>query len=530
MKKTKSIFLKVLLLVFLLIPCLAKAGDFSRSPSNPPTPLVRGASANSTINVSEGLNLEVGDLVKLENSSSIYQIRSDNTRLVFSTESVYKSYYDNFDNIKTVSADVLKSYSLNGNILLKTGSLVKFDYNSKVYEVKAGGEIEWIKSEEGFKSAGYDFDNVVKLPEIFWGDYKLRKTDSSYDEVLSKIKTDFIDQDKVEDIENIASSSKGLVEILDDEYSVFWTAEEYQKFSEWLNNDSFQGIGAEIGIHGNQLTIVTPLKGSPAEAAGLEAGDKVKFIDGFDTTGIDINEAVMKIRGPEGEEVVLSVARDGEKDIIDISIIRGVIVVEQFSWEEKQTSLGRDIVYLNLSQFSLGAWESFTNSKDDILEIGPQGMILDVRNNPGGYLQMALDASSRWLESGDLIMIEERAGDVEVERVANEHNYYFNIPLVVLVNKGSASASEIVAGALRDHKVATIVGEKTFGKGVVQEVVSLSDGNVMKLTVSEWLTPNGDEIDGVGIMPDVVIENSDENKDLQLEAAMEKIDELITNY
>ncbi|MFH1233783.1 MAG: S41 family peptidase [Patescibacteria group bacterium] len=500
MKKTKNIFFSLSFAVLLLIPCLASAGNF-----------------------------KAGDLVKLENSSSIYQIQADGTRLVFPTASVYKSYYDNFDNIKTANFDEIKNYPPKGNVPLKVGSLVKFDYNNKVYEVKPNSELEWIKSEEGFKKLGYDFEKVVSLPEIFWNDYQARKTDGSYNEVAARIKSDFIDKTKSENIENTASSSRGLLEALGDEYSVFWTAEEYKKFANWLDDDSFEGIGAEIEIRDRQLTIVAPLNGSPAEAAGLKAGDKVKFINNLDTTGIGLNDALMNIRGTKGTEVILSVEREGASKIILIPIIRGTIVVDQFSWEIKQTLLGREAAYLSLSQFSLNGWEDFTKSKDEILKADPQGIILDLRNNPGGYLEMALDVASRWLESGDLILVERRANNIEVRRVANDHNYYNKIPLVILVNKGSASASEIVAGALKDHGAATIVGGKTFGKGVVQEIVPLSDGNVIKLTVSEWLTPNGDHINGIGITADVLIDNVDNKTDLQLEAGLEKMDELISN-
>lgn len=500
MTKAKSAFLKLLLPVFLLIPCIANAG-----------------------------NLKAGDLVKTENSSSVYQIQDDGTRLVFPTESVYKSYYNTFDNIKTITLEELKSYSPKGNVVLKVGSLVRFGYGSKVYEVKPNKELEWIKTEEGFKSLGYDFKNVVILPEIFWTEYFPRKKNGSYDEVLAKIKSDFIDQEKSEDVDKIATSSKGLVEALGDEYSVFWTAEEYEEFANWLDDDSFEGIGAEIGIRNAQLIIVTPLKGSPAEAAGLKPGDKIKFINSLDTTGMSTSEAVMNIRGPKGTEVILKVEREGFDDLIAIPIVRDTIVVKHFSWETKQTSLGRDVAYLSLSQFSLSAWNNFTDSKDDILNSNPQGMILDLRSDPGGYMEMALDIASRWLEPDDLILIERRAGDTEVQRVANEHNYYKDIPLVILVNKGSASASEIVTGALKDHGVATIIGVQTFGKGVVQEVVPLSDGNVIKLTVSEWLTPNGNHINKVGITPDVIVDNLDSEKDLQLEAGLKKIDELISN-
>lgn len=500
MKKAKIIFFNLFFLVFLLMPFTAIAGD-----------------------------LKAGDLVKLEDSSSVYQIQADGTRLVFPTESVYKSYYDNFDNIQTVSIGQIKNYSPKGNVILKIGSLVKFDYNNKIYEVKPNRELEWIKTEEGFKSLGYDFKRVVNLSEIFWGDYKSRKTDSSYNEVLLKIKSDFLNKTKSEKIDKIASSSRGLLEALGDEYSVFWTAEEYEKFIQWLDNNSFEGIGAEIEVKDGQLMIVSPLKGSPAEAAGLKAGDKIKFINNLDTTGIDINTAVMKIRGLKGTEAVLSIERDGADKMITIAVIRDTIVVDQFHWEIKQTSFGREAAYLRLSQFSINGWEDFTNSKDEILQADPQGMILDLRNNPGGYMEMALDAASRWLEPNDLILIENRANNIEIQRVANDHNYYKDIPLVILVNKGSASASEIVAGALKDHNVATIVGSKTFGKGVVQEVVPLSNGNVIKLTVSEWLTPNGDHINGIGITPDILIDNLDDKNDLQLEAGLKEIDEIISN-
>jgi carboxyl-terminal processing protease len=473
-------------------------------------------------------SLEAGDLVKLENLPSVYYIQADGTRLVFPNEAVYKSHYDNFDNVKTVSPEELRNYPLAGNAALKEGSLVKFSTSNKVYQVKSNKELEWIKTESGFKNLGYDFSQVIVLPEIFFTDYKARAVNSSYDEVLEILKSNFIYQERLEDLEDIASSAEGLVEALNDEYSTFWDADEYNEFMEWINNDSFEGIGAEVQVKDGRLIIVTPLDGSPAQAAGLKAGDEVKFIDNYDASGININKAVMLIRGDKGTTVTLRVQRKGINELIAIPIVRDTIVVPQFSWEAQKTPLNRDVVYLDLSQFSQGAWRDFVNASDEILAQEPAGMILDLRNNPGGYLAMAIDIASKWLSKDKVVMIERKANQLPIQYLSNQFNYYLGTPLVILVNKGSASASEIVAGALQENEVAILIGEQTFGKGVVQNIVPLSDGNVIKITISEWFTPNDNQINGEGIVPDIIIEQGDDIEvDEQLDSALNKLDEII---
>jgi len=476
--------------------------------------------------------LKMGDLVKLENSTSVYQIQFDGTKKVFPTESVYKSHYDNFDNVKIISIEELRNYLPSGNVTLKIDSLIKFDNNNKVYQVKGGKELEWIKSEDGIKNLGHTFSEVINLPEILFTDYSPRSTNGSYDEVLSKIKDNFLYQDKIESVTSIATSSKGLIESLDDDYSVFYNAEEYKEFINWMDNSTFEGIGAQIEIRDDRLTIVSPLKGSPAESAGLLANDKVMFIDDYDTTGMSLNKSVMLIRGPKGEIVVLKVKRESSDDLIAIPIARDTIEVPQFEWETKQTLGEKNIAYLNLSQFSLTGWQDFVEASSDVLATEPDGMILDLRNNPGGYLSAAISIANRWLESDTIIMQEKKINNKQKLYIASVFNIYQDIPLVVLINKGSASASEIVAGALQDHKVATIMGQTSFGKGVVQEIISLSDGNVIKLTISEWFTPNGNQIQGIGVTPDIIvglpekIVNSD--SDIVLERALEELDTLIS--
>jgi len=497
MQKYKKLSFKLLLFVFLSLPTFASAQT-----------------------------LKPGDLVKSESSVSVYQIQADSTRLVFPSEAVYRSHYDSFDKVKTVSFDEIKKYQFVGNVSFKVGTLIKFDINPKVYQVKINKELEWIKTEEGFNSLGYEFSQVIRVPETSFGNYQVRTLSESHEEVLKRIKDNFVHQDKIEDIEKIASSTRGLVEALGDEYSVFWSKEEYSEFLQWLDNDSFQGIGAQIELNKGQLTIVAPLNGSPAKAAGLLPGDEVMFIDDYDTTNITLTKAVMLIRGPKGEKVVLHVKRNSSVKLTPVTITRDTIVVQQFEWRTEETLSKKNIAYLSLSQFSLSAWQNFAVAKEEILASEPDGMILDLRNNPGGYLHIALDMANKWLPPEVSIMKEQRANSDRTSHVSNNQEYYLDMPLVVLVNKGSASASEIVAGALQDNKVATIIGEQTFGKGVVQEVMPLSDGNVMKLTISEWFTPDGRQINGKGITPDIIVEVV-EGKDMQLERALEELDNII---
>ncbi|MDD5464632.1 MAG: S41 family peptidase, partial [Candidatus Moranbacteria bacterium] len=277
--------------------------------------------------------------------------------------------------------------------------------------------------------------------------------------------------------------------------------------------------GAEIGNKNNQIVIIAPLADTPAQKAGLKAGDLLLKIDNQDTQGMTISDAVSKIKGPKGTEVTLTISRPGEFDSKEFKITRDTIVIKSVSFEMKD-----NIAYVKISSFMDTTTSEFKKTVIDILAKNPKGIVLDLRDNPGGYLDSAVDVSSEFIEDGT-ILIEETKGGKQDKYSAKGDARLKDLKMVVLVNGGSASASEIVAGAMKDNKRAQIVGEKTFGKGTVQDYDQLPMGTSIKITIAKWLTPNGTSINEHGITPDIEVKLSDDdrnaNRDPQLQKALE---------
>lgn len=314
----------------------------------------------------------------------------------------------------------------------------------------------------------------------------------------------------------------GIVSSLGDQHSVFFTPENTDGFNEELDG-KFEGIGTEIGIRNNVLTVVAPLDNSPALRAGLRPKDLILEIDGNKTEGMSLNKAVSLIRGKSGTEVVLTVYRDGFKEAKEIKIIRDAIKVKSLEFELKDNN----IAYIKIRQFNSETVPLFNDAIMEILK-NPNisGIILDMRYNPGGYLQAAIDVAGEWV-NGDVVVKEKVRDGEEVLHRANKSAKLDRFKTVVLVNAGSASGSEIVAGALQDLGKATIVGTQTFGKGSVQKLINLKDGSSIKLTVAKWFTPKGNTIEGDGITPDVKVEITEDDyntyKDPQLDKAISLI-------
>lgn len=312
---------------------------------------------------------------------------------------------------------------------------------------------------------------------------------------------------------------KGLVESLNDPYSVFMDPTVTTDFNNELSGE-FEGIGAEIGIKENQLTIIAPLPGSPAEKAGLKAGDKILKIDDKDTSSMDIDYATSIIRGKKGTKVTLTILRTGMENPQPITVTRDQIKVNSVTWKmEKNNIANIQITYFNSDTSAL-----FKKAVNEILTQSPKGIILDLRNDPGGYLSAATDVLNYFIENKTLVI--EDLGKGEKQEIKSSDNAPLKgIKTVVLVDEGSASASEIVAGALQDYKIAKLVGQKTFGKGTVQDLQQFNDGSSLKITIARWLTPLGRSIDKAGITPDYVVEltqqDYNQNKDPQLDKAME---------
>ncbi len=314
----------------------------------------------------------------------------------------------------------------------------------------------------------------------------------------------------------------GMVNSLDDPYTVFMDPSETKKFDDELNG-VFDGIGAEIGVKKNIITIIAPLPDSPAEKSGLKAGDKVLKIDDAIAADLSLDEAVSLIRGPKGTTVVLIVMRDGETESREIKIARNTIIVKSAELKFKDAEKGK-IAVVKISRFGEDTFSNIKIFASEILKQGAKGIVLDLRNNPGGLLDSAVDIAGIFLPKNKIVAIEKFSNDNKKDYLTDGNNELGNLPAIILANEGSASAAEILAGALRDNRQIKIAGKKTFGKGSVQEVEPLKNNSALKITIAEWLTPSGKNINKEGLKPDIEIELSaedfEEGKDPQLDEAI----------
>lgn len=333
-----------------------------------------------------------------------------------------------------------------------------------------------------------------------------------------RIHEDYVGEN-VSDQDLLYGAIQGLVGSLDDPYSAFMTPQEAQDFQESITG-TFEGIGAEIGFNDSQqLTVIAPLSDSPAFSAGLLSGDVILTIDGITTEGLTLDEAVAKIRGQKGTTVVLKIARENSEPQ-DITITRDTIKISSVT-SEVRTVGNKNIAYMAVAQFNDDTAVAVSEGIADLLLKKPDGFVLDLRNNPGGLLTSAVEISGHFIGE-KTVLIEEFSDGTQTPHASQTPGSITEIPVVVLVNEGSASASEIVAGALQDHKAATIVGAQTFGKGSVQDVMEFGDNSLLKLTIARWLTPNGTSITHNGITPDAVVEITDDDRANKRDPQLEK--------
>ncbi len=314
---------------------------------------------------------------------------------------------------------------------------------------------------------------------------------------------------------------RGMVASLQDPYTVFMDPKEAKMFLDDVTG-SFEGVGMEIGLKKGVLTVIAPLEGTPAQKAGIRAGDMILKIGDKNTDGLSTEEAVSFIRGPQGSTVKLYVMRSIWEQPKDIEITRAVIEVPSLKWEMKEG----DIAYIRIFQFSEKAGRDFQNAATEIEKSSAKKIVVDLRNNPGGYLEIAQYIGGWFLERGQVVVTEDFAAEgKKQEYLSQGPSRLLSYPVVVLMNEGSASASEILAGALRDNRGAQLVGIKSFGKGSVQELQNMRDGSSLKITVANWLTPKGTLINGQGLEPDVKVElgeqDLEQEKDAQLDKAIE---------
>ena len=343
-------------------------------------------------------------------------------------------------------------------------------------------------------------------------------------DAYNKLQQSFISPDKINDQAVIYGAIDGMTKSLQDPYTDFFDPDEAKMFEQDLAG-SFEGIGVEVGLKKEQLTVIAPLKGTPGQKAGLQAGDQIIKINGQSTLDMSTDQAVNIIRGRRGTNVTLTIFREGFKETKDITITRDTIKINPMDWELKNG----DVAYVQIHQFGQSLPGDFKKAALEILASPAKRMVIDLRNNPGGYLQVAQEIAGWFLPGGQTVTIEDFGKDRQQQIYKTDGNGAFaNYPVVVLINKGSASASEILAGALRDNRSIKLVGEKSFGKGSVQEVIALQDGaSFLKITVAKWLTPKGTSISEVGLTPDVSIDISandvEVEKDPQLSKALEII-------
>jgi carboxyl-terminal processing protease len=327
-------------------------------------------------------------------------------------------------------------------------------------------------------------------------------------EVWSQLEDKYVDSDKIKRENLVYGAIAGLARSLKDPYTEFLPPPETKQFQQEIKG-SFGGIGAEIGIRKGILTIIATLKGNPAEKVGLKAGDKILKVDDTGTADLALDEAVRLIRGEPGTKVRLTILREDGERAREFIVIRDIIKIQILSTEARQDG----IFVIKLNHFTETAAFEFRKAVQEFFNSGSKKIILDLRNNPGGFLVVAVDIASWWVPPGEVVARERFADGKEELYRSSGYRLLENVPTVVLVNEGSASASEIVAGALRDHRGIKTAGIKTFGKGSVQEVVRLPNNSSLKVTIAKWLTPKGSEIDGKGLEPDVKVEIPEKPKE-----------------
>jgi len=358
--------------------------------------------------------------------------------------------------------------------------------------------------------AGLMSDNrPIDKEELAWEQARL------FAEVLERVKRDYVEP--IDDAELLESAIRGMVSDLD-AHSQYLDAGEYRDIR-ISTTGSYTGIGIEVDEVGGNVMVVTPIAGSPAARSGIRSGDQIIAVDHMSVEAANLQDTIARLRGHAGSKVTVTVLRDD--DAIDYDLRRQIIRMSSVHKEFLSPSFG----YIRISQFSENTARELSRAVDELQDANNgmlQGLVLDLRNNPGGVLDSAVDVSDLFLNSGVIVTADGRSIDSRFTRSAHRGDILDGATMVVIVNKGSASASEIVAGALQDHDRALVIGTETFGKGLVQTVVPLSKGRAIKLTTSRYYTPSGDSIHDVGITPDIYVDDTPGYPDLSLSGVLDR--------
>lgn len=371
---------------------------------------------------------------------------------------------------------------------------------------------------------GYDLGNAQNSPMIVSEVQPASNLDLEiYEDVWSTILDRYLESGNIDKNTVIDESIKGMVKALDDPYSSYMNSEETEMFMSDLDSE-LEGIGAVLGMESERVVIETPLKASPAEAAGLQTGDIIVAVDGNDITDQGLLEVVKQIRGPKGTTVVLSIIREKSQEAFDVNIVRDKITLESVTFEQQD-----DLFYISINQFSDDTLKEFQSAATQALLNDSKGIILDLRFNGGGYLDSAVHILGEFLET-NLPAVQMQGKDVQSSKTLTTSGpaRLNNLPVAVLINQASASAAEIVAGTLQDFGRAIVVGQKSYGKGTIQDVIPFRDGSTLRITIAKWLTGKGQDINENGISPDFMVEISEEDVNNSFDSQLEKARELLT--
>ena len=352
---------------------------------------------------------------------------------------------------------------------------------------------------------------TLSLPELF----------KPFWQAWDLVHQEYVNQ-PVNDLNMMRGAIRGMLASLGDAHTSYMNPEEFRQANTPLVGD-YEGIGAYVDITGAFLTITSPMPGSPAEKAGLKTGDKIVAVDGADVTGLDGNLVLQKVLGPAGSTVKLTIQRSEEKPF-DVDIVRAKIVLASVTGK----ILDGGIAYVDITTFGDKTMTELTDTLKQVMDQKPKGLILDLRNNGGGYLVTAIDVISQFVKGGQTVMFEQSGNGTKKTYTSKSGGLATDIPMVILVNEGSASASEITAGAMQDLSRAKLVGVTTYGKGSVQNWITL-DGNqgAVRITIAHWLTPNGHLIDKIGLIPDVVVKMTEADLKAKLDPQLDKAVEVL---
>lgn len=401
----------------------------------------------------------------------------------------------------------LKKYK----IILITAILLAVSFGSGVYFGKSGDKVGYkmpiVKESTKIASSTIDMDS-------FWTAWKLLDQKFVYTHKDAK---------KIDSQDKLWGAIQGLTDSYGDPYTVFMPPEESKVFEGDISGN-FEGVGMELAMKDKNIVVVAPLKGTPAYRAGVMKGDVLLEIDGKSTVGMNVEGAVKLIRGKAGTDVTISFAREGATLPVELTITRGIIDVPT-----AETEIIGDVFVVKLYNFYALSSDKFRLALREFIESGKYKLVLDLRGNPGGYLESSVDMASWFLPLGKIVVRESFGPDIE-ELVYRSKGYAIftdKLKMVILVDNGSASASEILAGALQEHKIAKIVGVKTFGKGSIQEVIKITPETSLKITIARWLTPNGVSISDGGLTPDYEIKTTAEDLKAQKDPQMDKALEIL---